>query len=111
MGQRANRFVSDNSGIIENFLEFAGCRARVFCRQISLSPKIGWIEGKGEIFVRVSQFVRCGRGQSLDGGLGVSAIEGESRPRHWQISSLNSSVLGKSLCQVIDRAIGVGDIT
>ena len=42
--------------------------------------------------------------------MGVSAVEGESRASHRQISSLNNSVLWESLLQVIDRAIGVRDV-
>src|SRR6266850_1861179 len=107
MCQRADWFISDNAGVIKNLLEFGRGRVAIFFRQVSLTAEINGIERKGEVLVRVSQFVRRSGGQSLDGGLGVSAVEGESRPSHRQISSLDSSVLRESLCQVVDRPISV----
>src|SRR6266403_3012322 len=98
MGQRANRFVTHDAGMIENLLKFGRSAGPVLRRQIRLPPKINRIERKGEVLVRVSQFVRYSGGQNLDGGLGVSAVEGESRPSHRQISSLNNSVLREPLC-------------
>src|SRR3954447_9084996 len=98
MGERADRFFSYNRGVIENLLKFGRAPAPVLRRQIGLPPKINRIERKGEVLVRVSQFVRRSRGQSLDGGLGLSGVEGESRPSHRQISRLDSSVLRESLC-------------
>src|SRR6478672_11067040 len=110
MGERADWLVSYNPGMIENLLKFGPGTGPVLRCQIGLPSKINRIERKGEILVCVSELVRRSGGQSLDGGLGVSAVEGESRPSHRQISSLNNSVLRKSLCEVIDRAIGVSDI-
>src|SRR6266404_4725352 len=98
MRQRANWLIPNDARVVENLLEFACSGGAVFCSQIGLATEIGGIERKGEVLVRVSQFVRRSGGQSLDGGLGVSAVEGESRPSHRQISSLNSSVLREPLC-------------
>src|SRR3984893_5772419 len=98
MGESADWLVSYNPGMIENLLKFGRSAGPVLRRQIGLPPKINRIERKGEVLVRMSQFVRRSGGQSLDGDLSVSAVEGESRPSHRQISSLNNSVLRESLC-------------
>src|SRR4029077_11570034 len=110
MGQRADRFISDNAGVIKNLLKFADGRVALFFSQINLAPKINGIERKGEVLVRVSKVIRCSRGQGIEGGLRVSAVESESRSSHRQISSLNDVVLRKTLRQVVDSAIGVRDI-
>src|ERR1700730_6514033 len=98
MSQRADWFISDNAGVIQNLLEFGLGRVAIFCRQISLAAEINGIDCKGEVLVRVSQFIRRSCGQGIERGLRVSAVQGESRPSHRQISSLNNRVLRESLC-------------
>ena len=58
--QSADRFISHDSRMIENFLELARGGDTVPGRQVSLAAKINGIERKGEVLVRVSQFVGCG---------------------------------------------------
>src|ERR1700675_4326893 len=55
--QSADRFISDDSRMIENCLELARGGDTVPGRQVSLAAKINGIERKGEVLVRVSQFI------------------------------------------------------
>src|SRR5260370_42162018 len=56
--QGADRFVSDHSRMIENLLKFSSGCSTIFRRKICFAAKIEGIERKGEVLVRVSQFIR-----------------------------------------------------
>src|SRR6478672_9125824 len=98
MSQGADGFISHNTCVIENLLELNSSGAAVLRCQISLAAEINGVEREREVLVRVSQLIGCGGGENVDRDLGISAVEGESRPSHRQISSLDSIVLRESLC-------------
>src|SRR2546423_15301624 len=96
MCQRADWFISDNAGMIENFLKFPCGGGGILRCEISPAPKIDRIERTGEVLVRVSQLIRGGCGEGVEGDLRNPAIDRERRSSHRQISRLNNTGLRRT---------------
>jgi hypothetical protein len=111
VSQRADGLVLDDTGVVENLLEFGGCRRTLLRCQVRLGTQVNRVEGGVGI---ASQLVGRSGSQRIDGFVslfgGVAAAEDAPCAYHGQVLGLHHRVLRESLREILGEEHGLGGI-
>src|ERR1700723_947081 len=105
MRKRTDWLVSNNSGMVDNLLEFAGCGTALFGREIRLAAQVDGIERKSESRIALAQFVRYGRNERFDGLRAVAVPERQRSMNHRQIIGLHNCVFGETFRDIAGQLL------
>src|SRR5580698_3404746 len=100
MRQRADRLISDDAHVIENFLELTGRRRALLRREVRFAAQINGIESKGEGRIRLSEFIGRRRRKRVDGLFAVTAVKCDRSANHWDKIELYDGVFAKTFPQI-----------